>query len=111
MGQEEALQAEHKPFSKPWHGQLFALTVALNEADIFKWAAFSAMLGAELKRQTHHHDDSDSYYQCWFSALISLLESQKLVTPELLSEMTSRWEDAYLNTPHGQPITLKNQDM
>lgn len=36
-------------FSEPWHAQVFAITVALNEAGHFEWSSWAARFGATLK--------------------------------------------------------------
>lgn len=95
-------------FTKPWHSQLFALTVALNEAGIFQWADFAHRLGAQLKRDNRDKNGEDDYYDCWLVALILLLEESHHLDKESLKQRVAQWQKAYLSTPHGQPIQLKD---
>ena len=110
-------------FAKPWHGGLFALTLACYEAGCFTWPEFSEALGAALAARTNAHhligevvtsqdmtdeDTEDQYYSCWFEALTSLLASQNFVTSRQLDEMKTQLEQAYLSTPHGQPVIVKS---
>ena len=38
------LRAEYRPFHEPWHAQIFALTVHLNEQGHFDWKDWSKVL-------------------------------------------------------------------
>ncbi|MDG2403643.1 MAG: nitrile hydratase accessory protein, partial [Paracoccaceae bacterium] len=51
-------------FEAPWHAQLFALTVHLNEAGCFAWPDWADVFGATLKRQGVDKDlnGGDDYF-------------------------------------------------
>lgn len=94
------------PFDAPWHGQVFALAVALNEAGHFGWPEWTALFGATLEnaRAKGPLDGSDDYYIAWVTALEQMMLKKGFADNELLSNMKANWTDAFLATPHGQPV-------
>ena len=40
---------DFKSFEKPWHGQIFAITVSLSENKVFEWREFSKALAEQIK--------------------------------------------------------------
>lgn len=99
-------------FEEPWHAQLFALTVALNEAGHLDWCAWSEALGAAMARRSldRELDGGSDYYAAWLEALEDLLDRLDLVDPVLAREMREAWERAYLATPHGRPVRLSERE-
>lgn len=97
------------PFDAPWHGQAFALTVALNEAGHFGWPEWTELFGATLEsaRTAGPLDGSDDYYIAWVTALEQMLLRKGIADNGLLTAMKSNWTDAFLATPHGQPVHPK----
>ncbi len=101
FGQEPA-------FSKPWHAQLFALTVQLSDRGAFTWPEWTNTFGAVLA----HHGKSralnggDDYFNCWLEALEKMLISRGLATLDQMADIRAAWETAYLHTPHGDPVAL-----
>jgi len=95
-------------FEAPWHAQLFALTVHLNEAGRFDWPDWAARFGATLKRHGVHRDlnGGDDYFAAWLETLEDLLAEDGSVGVAESSQMRAAWEDAYLRTPHGAPVSL-----
>ncbi|WP_299373417.1 nitrile hydratase accessory protein [uncultured Tateyamaria sp.] len=95
-------------FEAPWHAQLFALTVHLNEAGHFAWPDWADRFGATLKR--HGVDRSlnggDDYFLAWLETLETLLTETGAAEAQALQDMRAAWEAAYLRTPHGAPVTL-----
>lgn len=87
------------PFETPWQAQLFALTVALNEAGHLPWADWTAAFSPRVR-------DSDAYWQAWAETLEALLAERGVANPARLTTLTARWETAMRTTPHGQPVTL-----
>jgi nitrile hydratase accessory protein len=94
------------PFDAPWHGQAFALAVALNEAGHFSWPEWTATFSAALKAagKTGPLDGSDDYYTAWIAALETLLRQKDIADECLLKAMKANWTAAFLATPHGQPV-------
>jgi nitrile hydratase accessory protein len=70
-------------FSEPWEARAFGVAVALNEAGVYPWQAFSTQLAEEIAgvRGTEQADD---YYARWLGALEALAERTGLVEAEEL---------------------------
>lgn len=105
-----SLTAEYRPFHKPWHAQIFALTVHLNEQGHFEWKdwskTFSAALSSKGSKELIINDDD--YYLIWLKTLEEFLgETVKLQSDEIIQYFQD-WRAAFLNTPHGQPVKLEN---
>ncbi len=92
-----------RPFEEPWQAQLFALTVALNEAGHFTWAAWAAVFGPRVQNA-----DAADYWQVWSEALIDIVGQSGVASSDDVQALTMQWQDAARATPHGQPISLKN---
>lgn len=100
-------------FSEPWHAQVFALTVHLNETGHFGWkdwvARFSATLAAHgLNKEL---DGGDDYFMAWLETLEGMLADQGQATPDQVEDMRTAWRDAYLRTPHGDPVRLQTYSL
>ena len=96
MNQPEA------PFDEPWQAQLFALTVALNEAGHFTWSDWAAVFGPRV--QSAH---AEAYWQIWSDALIHLIEGRGIAEAAEVAHLAEAWKAAARTTPHGQPISLR----
>ncbi|MCX8954277.1 nitrile hydratase accessory protein [Ruegeria sp. NA] len=96
-------------FAEPWHAQVFAVTVALNEAGRFEWADWAARFSATLKRNglARELDGGDDYFHAWLETLEALLVEQGAAMPRDVLDLHKAWEEAYLTTPHGQPVHLR----
>ncbi|MDC3096529.1 nitrile hydratase accessory protein [Alphaproteobacteria bacterium] len=54
---------EFNSFEKPWHGQIFAITVSLSENKVFEWSEFSKALAEQIKMdKTEKQNGSDDYF-------------------------------------------------
>ena len=95
-------------FEQPWHAQLFALTVTLNERGHFSWSEWAERFGSSLK--THGLAQSlnggDDYFLAWLDALESLLAGRGFVQADELGALKVAWTKAYLSTPHGAPFRI-----
>ncbi len=91
------------PFELPWHAQVFAMTVALNESGHFTWAEWSDVFGPRI--QDAH---SEEYWEVWLGALVILLDTRGLAESALVEALKNEWQIAARQTPHGQPIKLKS---
>jgi nitrile hydratase accessory protein len=96
--------AEGPVFAEPWQAQAFAMALKLHEAGAFGWAEWAAALSQELARDPA--DEGSRYYEHWVAALERLVAGRALVAPEELLARKFAWKDAYLHTPHGQPVAL-----
>lgn len=106
-----------KAFDAPWHADVFALAVHLNEGGHFSWGEWTNRFGKNLaaatlaKRSFEGLDaeglnGSDDYYQIWLQTLTELMQEKGVVDAETLAALKSQWRDAYLHTPHGKPVHL-----
>lgn len=95
-------------FAEPWQARAFAIAVIASQQGYFSWSEWTHSLGRELQRTS----DADpkaaeaNYFDCWLSALQSLLLAKGAVGRAELHERKHAWEDAYRRTPHGVPISL-----
>ncbi len=99
-------------FLKPWHAQVFAITVALNEAGHFAWADWAERFGATLKAHgvAKELDGGEDYFNAWLETLEGFLTEHGLAEAGAMQQIKTAWTEAYLSTPHGQPVTLAKSD-
>ena len=95
-------------FTEPWQAEAFALTVRLHEAGCFTWSEWAATLAAVLRevRDRGEPDDGSHYYDHWLAALERLVTAKQVVSASDLERRKAAWTQAYLLTPHGQPVEL-----
>ncbi len=95
-------------FAEPWHAQVFAVTVALNEAGRFDWPDWAERFSGTLKRNGLNRDldGGDDYFHAWLETLEALLAEKGDAPKQDVADVKTAWEDAYLTTPHGQPVRL-----
>lgn len=95
-------------FREPWEAQAFALTVDLSERGVFTWQEWAEALAAEIRLAGEDGDPDlgDTYYRHWAHALTKLLSARGAIPPGELEKRTELWRQAYLATPHGQPVEL-----
>ena len=95
-------------FAEPWEAQAFALTLKLHEAGHFTWAEWTETLSAEIKAAQARGDPDlgDTYYRHWLAALERLAAEKGLVPTSALDARKAAWHQAFLDTPHGQPVAL-----
>lgn len=102
------VDADGPVFAEPWQAEAFALTVRLHEAGRFTWAEWADTLGAVLRevRDRGEAYDGSHYYDHWLSALERLVTAKQILGPSDLEQRKAAWAEAYLATPHGQPVVL-----
>lgn len=96
--------AEGPVFAEPWQAQAFAMTLKLHEAGAFTWPEWAQALSVELAGDPD--DDGSRYYDHWVAALEGLVAGRNLAAPAELAARKDAWREAYLRTPHGQPVEL-----
>ena len=108
-------QEPKQAFAAPWHAEVFALAVHLNEAGHFCWAEWSRRFGKNLSGTRSNMtsgaggqglDGSENYYQIWLQTLIEIMQEKGIVDPEMLDALKAQWVEAYTHTPHGNPVNL-----
>ena len=97
-------------FEAPWHAQVFALTVHLNEAGHFEWKTWAACFGATLKQHGLSRDlnGGEDYFMAWLETLERVLEDGNMAAPSDVAALRDAWKAAYLSTPHGAPVHLRD---
>ncbi len=95
-------------FLEPWHAQVFALTVHLNETGWLDWADWAAAVSDTL---AHHGlekelDGGDDYFLAWLETVEKVIMCAGVADAVEMEALRSAWEAAYLNTPHGAPVKL-----
>ena len=101
-------------FQDPWHSQLFAITVQMSEKGNFSWTEFVKVFGESLKKErlpTKNLDGSNDYFSCWLNALEEILIEKKISNQNTLILLKEEWTQAYLSTPHGKPVNIKNRSV
>ena len=122
-------------FKEPWEAQAFSLVIALHESGVFSWDEWSDALAQAIRRDLlpggveevvqrvseavaedagekiserieEKEDRRDSYYQHWLAALEHLAIAKGLSEAGELAQRVQAWREAYLATPHGQPVEL-----
>lgn len=95
-------------FEEGWQAQVLAMAFHLVEQGLFTSVEWSEALGAELSHASERSapDDTKTYYESVLKALEGLLHENNSVSGELLNDRTQAWREAYLRTPHGQPVEL-----
>lgn len=103
------MSAPEPAFSHPWHAQVFAMTVSLNEAGHFSWAEWAHTFGATLTQHglSRELDGGDDYFNAWLDTLETFLAQKQMAEPCELSHLKEAWTQAYLDTPHGDPVRLR----
>jgi nitrile hydratase accessory protein len=101
-------------FQNPWHGQIFAITVQLSENGNFSWTEFVEIFGntlEEARLKLRNLNGNDDYFNCWLTALEKIIILKKLGNIDTLSLLKDDWTNAYLSTPHGKPVKIKNRSV
>ncbi len=101
-------QPRDEVFKEPWEAQAFALALELHEAGHFTWAEWTETLSAEIKAAQARGDPDlgDTYYEHWLAAIERLAAAKGLVPAGDLAARKAAWRQAFLDTPHGQPVAL-----
>ena len=95
-------------FDEAWQAEALAIADSLVQAGMFSAADWSEALGAALRQaeSSGATDDQETYYQCVLSALEALVASHSEIDRQAMAGKREDWEQAYLSTPHGQPVKL-----
>jgi nitrile hydratase accessory protein len=95
-------------FAEPWHAQVFALTVHLNETGQLAWPDWADRFSKTLARHglARDLDGGDDYFTAWLETLEAVLAETGAAPPDERADTRDAWERAYLSTPHGAPVHL-----
>ncbi|HET7714743.1 MAG TPA: nitrile hydratase accessory protein [Bauldia sp.] len=95
-------------FAEPWHAEVLAVAHALTRAGLFSSAQWAEALGAAIRRgnESGEPDSEEAYYRAALAALERLVGERSPEVGGMLAARVEAWRRAYLNTPHGRPVTL-----
>jgi len=95
-------------FEEPWQAQLLAMADALVRQGVIAPADWSDTLGRFLAegQEGGCADDMDSDYRAALLALEDLLARAGAVSANQAAVRKEAWKQAYLSTPHGEPVRL-----
>ena len=98
-------------FDEPWQAQALAMADSLVHSGMFAAGDWSDALGQALREAVARGDadTQETYYSCVLSALESLIAGNSEIDQKAMVGKRKDWEAAYLSTPHGQPVHLKEQ--
>jgi nitrile hydratase accessory protein len=101
-------EADEPVFHEPWQAQVFALAVSLIESGEFSWNEWAATLGTEIAAAAEHDiaEDGSAYYELWLRAVETLVTQKELAGHNELQALGAAWQQAYEQTPHGEPVVL-----
>ena len=96
-------------FDEAWQAEALAIADTLVQNGMFTATRWSQALGDALRQAetAGATDDQLTYYQCVLSALEVLIAEHSEIDQSSMEQMRHDWEQAYLATPHGQPVKLR----
>lgn len=96
-------------FNEPWEAQALAIAYRLIEEKRITREEWATALSAAIKQAQADGDPDEggTYYQHVLAAIESLTVDKGLTDSSELADRKQAWTDAYLSTPHGQPVELK----
>ena len=96
-------------FSEAWQAQALGIADTLVQNGMFSASAWSEALGETLREAeaSGASDGQETYYRCVLKALEGLVADHSEIDRQSMAGMRTDWEQAYLDTPHGQPVKLK----
>lgn len=110
VGPASRRQRDGQPaFAEQWHAQVTAVVEVLVADGKLDAAEWSQALGAELDRRSAAGapDTDETYYAAFLHVLETVLDKARMAGAEDVARRESDWRDAYLSTPHGQPVVLR----
>lgn len=97
-------------FDEAWQAQLLAMVDTMIGNGVFSNALWSETLGQNLKdaESSGQADDIDTYYAAALKTFETLLAESTDISTNIINDKQQAWEKAYLSTPHGKPVILKD---
>ena len=95
-------------FDEPWQADVFAMSQALVEIGQVTGEEWMSALADAITahQQAGDPDLGDTYYEHCLAALEVLCEAKGLTSADDVGARAEEWRQAYLNTPHGDPVEL-----
>lgn len=97
-------------FTEAWQAQLLAMVDQMINDGIIANTAWSQTLGEKLDEASADGkaDDIETYYAAALAAFETLLAQLPELSLVEIDNKQEDWKQAYLATPHGQPVVLKS---
>lgn len=97
-------------FDEPWQAQAFSVLVALRQEGCFEWKDWVDVFSQTIKAFPAEPGETANaaYFRQWAYALERMLVGRGLLTASEIAGREQQWRQAYLNTPHGEPVHLIN---
>ena len=97
-------------FAEPWQAQAFACAIQLSRQGLFAWTEWVELFSAEIKAHPQQPGEGSNaaYFRQWLTALETIVERKGAASPSEIEQRQEAWRQAYLNTPHGEPVELAN---
>ena len=95
-------------FAEPWMAQAFACTIQLSRQGLFSWTEWVEVFSTEIKTHPQRPTEAANaaYYRQWLTALETIVGLKGAISTDEIDQRQETWRQAYLNTPHGQPVEL-----
>jgi hypothetical protein len=95
-------------FDEAWQAQSLAIADTLVDAGVLTAVGWGEALGSELQSAARAGaaDNADTYYLAVLTAVEKLLRRIEMISRDELDARAEAWRQAYLNTPHGEPVEL-----
>jgi nitrile hydratase accessory protein len=103
-------EADGPGFAEPWMAQAFACAIQLSRQGLFTWSEWVEVFSAEIKAHPAQPGETSNaaYYRQWQAALETMVGLKGAASTAEITERQETWRQAYLNTPHGQPVELRH---
>ena len=88
---------------------MFALTINLNDNQIFSWSEWVAVFSRNLNGVEKCNESKIGYFEIWLDSLEEILLEKKKIHTENLKEVLDGWVSAYNFTPHGKPVRFSKK--
>ena len=97
-------------FDEAWQAETLAMADSLISNGFIEASDWSTAFGAKLDQAASNgkSDNRQTYFEAALRALQDLLVQSGSLETRDMEERTEAWRHAYLSTPHGQPVKLKN---
>ena len=97
-------------FTEAWQAQLLAMVDQMISDGKFSNSDWSQTLGRNLSdvSAAGKADDIETYYAAALATFEDLLGQLPDLSMQSIDDTQKAWEQAYLDTPHGQPVVLKS---
>ena len=95
-------------FAEPWQAQAFACAIQLSRQGLFSWTEWVEVFSAEIKSHPQQPGEGSNvaYFRQWLAALETIVARKGAASPAEIDRRQEAWRQAYLNTPHGEPVEL-----